>query len=79
VAILENTDWEKLVDGLLKQGILRTPRVISSMRAVPRSKFLAPNQSRIVQWIPHFRLASGKPSPRHMVAAYAEPGDIWFP
>ena len=43
VFVLEKTDWEKLVDNLMKQGILRTPRVISSMRTVPRSKFLAPD------------------------------------
>jgi len=37
---LENTGWEKLIDGLVKQGVLRSPKVIKAMRAVPRSKFL---------------------------------------
>ena len=37
---LENTDWEKLVDSLIKQGILRSPKVIKAIRAVPRTKFL---------------------------------------
>jgi protein-L-isoaspartate(D-aspartate) O-methyltransferase len=37
---LEKTDWEKLVDGLVKQGILRSPKVIQAMRSVPREKFL---------------------------------------
>jgi protein-L-isoaspartate(D-aspartate) O-methyltransferase len=37
---LEKTDWEKLVDGLIKQGVLRSPKVIEAMRAVPRAKFL---------------------------------------
>jgi len=37
---LEKTDWEKLVDGLIKQGILRSPKVIKAIRAVPRTKFL---------------------------------------
>jgi protein-L-isoaspartate(D-aspartate) O-methyltransferase len=37
---LEKTDWEKLVDGLIKQGILHSPNVIKAMRAVPRAKFL---------------------------------------
>ena len=40
VRTLENTDWEKLVDGLVKQGILRSPKVIKAMRSVPREKFL---------------------------------------
>jgi protein-L-isoaspartate(D-aspartate) O-methyltransferase len=37
---LEKTDWEKLVDNLLKQGILRSPKVIKAMLAVPRANFL---------------------------------------
>jgi len=37
---LEKTDWEKLVDSLVKQGVLRSPNVIKAMRAVPRAKFL---------------------------------------
>jgi protein-L-isoaspartate(D-aspartate) O-methyltransferase len=37
---LERTDWEKLIDSLIKQGILRSPKVIKAMRAVPRTKFL---------------------------------------
>ena len=37
---MEKTDWEKLVDGLIKQGILRSPKVIKAIRAVPRTKFL---------------------------------------
>jgi len=37
---MEKTDWEKLVDGLMKQGVLRSPKVIKAMRAVPRAKFL---------------------------------------
>jgi protein-L-isoaspartate(D-aspartate) O-methyltransferase len=37
---LENSEWEKLINGLIKQGILRSPKVIKAMRAVPREKFL---------------------------------------
>jgi protein-L-isoaspartate(D-aspartate) O-methyltransferase len=39
---LENTDWEKLVDSLVKQDILRSPKVIKAMRTVSRAKFLPP-------------------------------------
>jgi protein-L-isoaspartate(D-aspartate) O-methyltransferase len=38
---LEKTGWEKLVDGLVKQGVLRSPKVIKAMRNVPRDKFLS--------------------------------------
>jgi protein-L-isoaspartate O-methyltransferase len=37
---LEKTDWGKLVDGLIKQGVLRSSKVIKAMRAVPRVNFL---------------------------------------
>ena len=38
---LEKAKWEKLVDGLVKQGVLRSPNVIKAMRNVPRGRFLA--------------------------------------
>jgi protein-L-isoaspartate(D-aspartate) O-methyltransferase len=37
---LEKTDWEKLIDSLIRQGILRSPKVIQAMHTVPRAKFL---------------------------------------
>jgi protein-L-isoaspartate O-methyltransferase len=37
---LEKTDWEKLIDSLVKQDILRSPNVIKAMRAVQRIQFL---------------------------------------
>ena len=37
---LEKADWEKLIDSLIKQEILRSPNVIKAMRAVPRAKFV---------------------------------------
>jgi protein-L-isoaspartate(D-aspartate) O-methyltransferase len=37
---MEKPDWEKLVDNLVKQGILHSPKVIKAIRNVPRSKFL---------------------------------------
>ncbi len=37
---LEKADWGKLIDSLIRQDILRTPKVIKAMRAVPRTKFL---------------------------------------
>jgi protein-L-isoaspartate(D-aspartate) O-methyltransferase len=37
---VEKASWEKLIDNLVKQGHLRTPSVIRSMRGVPRAKFV---------------------------------------
>jgi protein-L-isoaspartate(D-aspartate) O-methyltransferase len=40
---LENKDWEKLIDSLMREGILRSPKVIKAMRSVPRGEFLPEN------------------------------------
>lgn len=37
---LAKADWEKLVDSLVRQGILQTPKVVEAMLNVPRVKFL---------------------------------------
>ena len=37
---MEKTDWKRLIDSLMKQDILRSPKVIKAMKAVPRTKFL---------------------------------------
>jgi len=40
---VEKTDWEKLIDSLMKQYILRSPKVIKAISSVPRAKFLPEN------------------------------------
>lgn len=40
---MEKRDWEELVERLIKEGILHTPKVIKAMRSVPRGKFLPEN------------------------------------
>ncbi len=44
-AIVEKTDWEKLVDNLIKQGILRSPKVIHALLNIPRARFLSAEAS----------------------------------
>lgn len=40
---METRDWEKLVQSLISEGMLRTLKVIKAMRVVPREQFLPPN------------------------------------
>jgi protein-L-isoaspartate(D-aspartate) O-methyltransferase len=40
---VEESEWEKLIQNLTKEGILRSPKVIETMRKVPREKFLPEN------------------------------------
>ncbi len=44
VQALETTDWDKLIDNLVKQGIIRTPKIAHVMHATPRTKFLSPDK-----------------------------------
>jgi protein-L-isoaspartate(D-aspartate) O-methyltransferase len=43
VRFVEANEWEKLIQNLIKEGVLRSPRVIETMRRVPREKFLPEN------------------------------------
>lgn len=40
---MEKGSWEKLIDNLVREGILRSPTVINAMRALPRADFLPEN------------------------------------
>jgi len=40
---LDKKDWERLVENLVKEGILRSQKVIRAMRSVPRADFLPEN------------------------------------
>ena len=37
---MEKENWERLIDSLTREGILRTPAVVKALRSVPRGKFL---------------------------------------
>jgi protein-L-isoaspartate(D-aspartate) O-methyltransferase len=40
---LDKKDWERLVENLVKEGILRSSKVIKAMRSIPRADFLPEN------------------------------------
>jgi protein-L-isoaspartate(D-aspartate) O-methyltransferase len=40
---LETSNWEKLIQSLINEAILRTPRITNAMLAVPRKQFLPLN------------------------------------
>jgi protein-L-isoaspartate(D-aspartate) O-methyltransferase len=43
VLSVEDNGWEKLIQGLVREGVLRSPRVIETMHKVSREKFLPEN------------------------------------
>jgi protein-L-isoaspartate(D-aspartate) O-methyltransferase len=40
---VEGNEWEKLIQSLVRECVLRSPKVIETMRKVPRDKFLPEN------------------------------------
>ncbi len=42
-ARVEDNSWERLIQGLVREGTLRSPRVIETMRKVSRRMFLPEN------------------------------------
>jgi protein-L-isoaspartate(D-aspartate) O-methyltransferase len=40
---VETNEWEKLIQNLIKQGVLHSAKIIEAMRKVPREKFLPEN------------------------------------
>jgi protein-L-isoaspartate(D-aspartate) O-methyltransferase len=43
VRSVETNEWEKLIQNLIKQGVLHSVKIIEAMRKVPREKFLPEN------------------------------------
>ncbi|XHH07721.1 MAG: protein-L-isoaspartate(D-aspartate) O-methyltransferase [Candidatus Bathyarchaeia archaeon] len=70
---MEKTDWEKLVDNLVKQGIIRTPKIAQTMRLTPRSKFLPPEKQAYSNKDTPLNIGFGQTvSAPHMVAVINE-------
>jgi protein-L-isoaspartate(D-aspartate) O-methyltransferase len=70
---LEKTDWEKLVDNLVKQGLLYSPKTMQAMRALPRLSFLPSDSKSFGAKDMPLPIGSGQTiSAPHMVAVMNE-------
>jgi len=76
---LEKKDWEKLVDSLIRESILRSPKVIRAMRSVPRVKFLPENVQSYSAVDTPLPIGFGQTiSAPHSLSYYAGLGETWF-
>jgi protein-L-isoaspartate(D-aspartate) O-methyltransferase len=76
---LEKRDWEKLVDSLIKEGILCSPKVIEAMRSVSRAKFLPENMQSYSAMDTPLPIGFGQTvSAPHSFSFVAELGETWF-
>lgn len=79
VHLLEKRDWEKLVDNLIKEGVLHSSKVIKAMRSVPRAKFLPENMRSYSAVDTPLPIGFGQTvSAPHSFSFVAELGETWF-
>jgi protein-L-isoaspartate(D-aspartate) O-methyltransferase len=72
-------DWEKLIENLTKEGILRSPKVIKAMRSVPRARFLPENMQSYSAADTPLPIGFGQTvSAPHSLSLKAELGETWL-
>jgi protein-L-isoaspartate(D-aspartate) O-methyltransferase len=77
---LEKRDWEKLIENLIRDGVLLSPKVIKAMRSVPRTKFLPENMQSYSAVDTPLPIGFGQTiSAPHSSSFLAELGETWFP
>jgi protein-L-isoaspartate(D-aspartate) O-methyltransferase len=76
---LEKNDWERLIERLIKEGILRSPSVIKAMRSVQRGKFLPENMQSYSAEDTPLPIGWGQTvSAPHSLGIIAVLGETWF-
>jgi protein-L-isoaspartate(D-aspartate) O-methyltransferase len=76
---MEKNDWDKLVDRLVKEGILRSPKIIDALRSVPRVKFLPENMQPYAAEDTPLPIGFGQTiSAPHSPSFAAWLGETWF-
>ncbi|MEM2911046.1 MAG: hypothetical protein QW146_00895 [Candidatus Bathyarchaeia archaeon] len=72
-------DWQRLIENLTKEGILRSPKVIKAMRSVPRAKFLPENMQSYSAADTPLPIGFGQTvSAPHSLSPKAELGETWL-
>jgi protein-L-isoaspartate(D-aspartate) O-methyltransferase len=76
---LEKSDWERLIENLIKEGILHSPTVINAMRSVQRAKFLPENMQSYSAVDTPLPIGLGQTvSAPHSLSNVAGLGETWF-
>jgi protein-L-isoaspartate(D-aspartate) O-methyltransferase len=76
---LEKKEWEKLIENLVREGVLRSPKVIKAMRSVPRAKFLPENMQSYSAADTPLPIGFGQTiSAPHSFSLVAGLGETWF-
>jgi protein-L-isoaspartate(D-aspartate) O-methyltransferase len=76
---VEGSEWEKLIKNLIREDILRSPKVIEALRSVPREKFLPENMQSYSAVDTPLPIGFGQTaSAPHSLGSTPRLGDTWF-
>ena len=76
---VEGNEWEKLIQSLIKDDILRSPKVIQAMRSVPREKFLPENMRSYSAADTPLPIGFGQTaSAPHSLGSVPRLGETWY-
>jgi hypothetical protein len=77
--VLDKADWERLIESLMREGILRSPNVIKAIRSVPRAQFMPENMQSYSAVDTPLPIGFGQTiSAPHSLGFKAWLGETWF-
>ncbi len=76
---MDKSDWDRLIDRLVADGLLRSPKVIEAMRKVPRAEFIPPDMFSYASDDTPLPIGFGQTISAPHSLSYAELGETWFP
>ena len=76
---MDEDEWGKLIENLMREGILQSPNVIRALRSVPRVKFLPENMQSYSAVDTPLPIGFGQTaSAPHSSGLLAGLGETWF-
>jgi protein-L-isoaspartate(D-aspartate) O-methyltransferase len=76
---LEKENWERLIENLIREGVLHSPKVIKALRSVPRGNFLPENMQSYSAVDTPLPIGFGQTvSAPHSLSCKAELGETWL-
>ena len=79
VLLVEGSEWGKLIQNLIRESILCSPKVIEAMRSLPREKFLPENMQSYSAMDTPLPIGFGQTaSAPHSLGSASRLGETWF-
>ena len=76
---MEKNDWERLIQKLVKEKVLRSPKIVKAFRKVPRAQFIPENVRPHACMDTPLPVGYGQTVSAPHNTAYAVLGETWLP